>query len=92
MAKKNRERTNPVGLEVQVNLSGDNRKDRDAVEFALRDLKKKIKKSGLMQELRMREAYMSPSKYRKYRRNEAIKRRKRDERKNEWSKKNNTEW
>jgi len=40
----------------------------------------------------MREAYMSPSKYKKYRRNEAIKRKKRDERKNEWSQKNNTEW
>ena len=92
MGKKNKENVRPTGLEVHVNLSGENRKDRDAVEFALRELKKKIKKSGLMQELRMREAYMSPSKYKKYRKNEAIKRRKRDERKNEWSRKNSTEW
>jgi len=49
MGKKNKDKTKPVGLEVHVNLSGDSRKDKDAVEFALRDLKKKIKKSGLMQ-------------------------------------------
>jgi ribosomal protein S21 len=88
--KQNKEKA--TGLEVYVNLSGENKKDRDAVDLALRELKKKIKKSGLMQELRIREAYMSPSKYRKYRKNEAIKRRKRDERKNEWSRKNTTEW
>jgi ribosomal protein S21 len=92
MGKKNKEKVRPVGLEVYVNLSGENKKDREAVDFALRELKKKIKKSGLMQELRMRESYMSPSKYKKFRKNEAIKRRKRDERKNEWSHKNSTEW
>lgn len=77
MSKKNK--PTPVGLEVFVNLSSDHRKDQEAVDIALRELKKKIKKSGLMQELRERESYMSPSKYKKYRRNEAIKRRKREE-------------
>ena len=44
-----------------------------------------------MNELRTREAYMSPSKKRRFRKNEAIKRRKRDERKQEWSK-GQSEW
>lgn len=48
-------------------------------ERTLRDFKKWIKKSGIMEELREREAYMSPSKYKRYRKNEAIKRRKREE-------------
>jgi small subunit ribosomal protein S21 len=74
-------------VEVKVNITGDYKKDRAAVDIALRDFKKKIKKSGIMSELRRREAYMPPSKYKKWRKNEAIKRRKRDERKEEWSKK-----
>ncbi len=93
MGKKDRkDKIKPTGLEVVVNLSGDNKKDRDAVDIALRELKKKVKKSGIMQELRQRESYMSPSKYKTFRRNEAIKRRKRDEKKNDWSRKNNSEW
>lgn len=74
-------------MEVKINLTGDFKKDRNALENALRDFKKKIKKSGIMNELRRREAYMPPSKKKKFRKNEAIKRRKRDERKQEWSKK-----
>jgi ribosomal protein S21 len=56
----------------------------DAVNMALLNLKRKIKKSGLMQELKNREYYMSPSKQRRFKRNEAIKRRKREENKTEW--------
>ena len=70
-----------VGLEVHVNNSGDAKKDRTSLEAALREFKKRVKKSGIMNELRVREAYMKPSMYRKYRRNESIKQKKRDERK-----------
>ena len=84
----NRKRKQPksIGLEVHVINTGDPKKDRSAVDNALRELKKRIKKCELMNELREREAYMSPSKYKRYRKNEAIKRRKRDERKVIWSK------
>jgi ribosomal protein S21 len=75
-----------IGLEVFVNNTGDAKKDRAAVDVALREFKKRIKKSEIMNELREREAYMTPSKYKRYRKNEAIKRRKRDSRKSQWSK------
>lgn len=88
--KKNNPR--PVGLEVFINQTGDVRKDREAVDFALRDFKKKLKKSGLMQELRNREAYMSPSKYKKFRREESLRRRVSEERKTEWTRKNSSDW
>lgn len=82
-----RKRDQPIagGLEVYVTQTGDPKKDKANVDFALRDFKKKIKKSGIMNELRQREAYMSPSKYKRYRKNEAIKRKKREEKKQEWS-------
>jgi ribosomal protein S21 len=89
MARKDKPKA--IGLEVYVNTSGDPRKDKEAVEFALRDFKKKIKKSGLMQELKMREAYMTPSKYKKFKSNESIKQRMRDQRKAD-SSRNNTDW
>jgi small subunit ribosomal protein S21 len=80
-------------VEVKVNnLTGDVRKDKDAVEVALNEFRKKIKKSGIMNELRRREFYMSPSKKKRFRKNEALKRRKRDERKAEWTKKQQNEW
>lgn len=83
--KRNREQPVAGGLEVFVIQTGDVKKDKANVDYALRDFKKKIKKSGIMNELRQREAYMSPSTYKRYRKNEAIKRRKRDEKKQEWS-------
>jgi len=89
--KKKREVTKLDGLAVSVNYTGDQKKDRAQLDYALRDFKKKLKKSELMTELRNREAYMSPSKKRRFRKNEAIKRRKRDERKQEWSRTQN-EW
>lgn len=81
--KKRKPKTS--GLEVIVNYTGDFKKDRAALDAALRDFKKKIKKSEIMDELRERESYMNPSLKRRYRKNEAIKRRKRDERKLQWS-------
>lgn len=72
-------------IEVKVHNTGDLKKDKAAVDHALREFKKRIKKSGLMNELRQREAYMSPSKERRYRRNEALKRRKREEKKQQWT-------
>lgn len=85
MKKKKRDQIKPAGNEVFVNTTGDFKKDKLNFEYALRDFKKKIKKSGMLNELRRREAYMSPSKYKRWRTNEAIKRRKRDEKKEEWS-------
>ena len=70
-----------IGLEVHVNISGDAKKDKSSLEIAIREFKKRVKKSGIMNELRVREAYMKPSTYKKYRRNESIKQKKRDERK-----------
>lgn len=75
------------GLYVEVRAgNSQNRKDHEvAVAHALSELKRDVKKEGLMQELRRRESYMSPSKYRRFKHNEAVKQKKRDERKVEWS-------
>jgi small subunit ribosomal protein S21 len=75
------------GNEVDVNCR-DPRKHRGEVEDALREFKKQVKKSGLMQELRRREHYVSPSKARRLKRNESLKQRKRDEKKQAWQKPN----
>lgn len=69
---------------IDIQVTGDKKKDRDALDDALKLLKRDTKKIELMKEIRRREYYMSPSKYKKYRKNEAIKRRKRDERSKEW--------
>jgi small subunit ribosomal protein S21 len=69
-----------------VEIRGDG-KQKDELEIALQKFKKQIKKSNLMQELRRREHYISPSAKKKLRRNESIKRVKREARKNEWYKK-----
>ena len=80
-------------MEVKINVTGDPKKDRTAFENGLREFRKQVKKSDIMNELRRRESYMSPSKTKRFRRNEALKRRKRDERKNEWNKRNKqVEW
>lgn len=81
----------PEGLEVIVHHSNDAKKDRSNFDQALREFKKKVKQSGILNELRRREAYMSPSKYKRYRKNEAIKQRRRDEKKQNWSNEQ-TEW
>ncbi len=70
-----------VGLEVHIATSGDPKKDKASLESAIREFKKRVKKSGIMNELRIRESYMKPSVYKKFRHNESIKQKKRDERK-----------
>jgi ribosomal protein S21 len=69
-----------TGSEVIVNCR-DPRKHVFEVADALKEFKKKIKKDGLMQELRRREHYVAPSKARRLKRNESLKQRKRDEKK-----------
>jgi ribosomal protein S21 len=69
-----------TGNEVNVNIR-DGRKHHQEVNDALKELKKRIKKSGLMQELRKREAYDAPSKKRRLKHEESLKQRKRDARK-----------
>jgi ribosomal protein S21 len=69
--------------QVNVNIR-DGKKHRDEVDSALRELKKQLKKNGLMQELRRREHYTAPSKARTIKRDESLKQRRRDDRKNEW--------
>lgn len=75
---------NGLYVEVKTKKISDGRGNPEAVSDALKELKKQMKKSGLLQELRRREAYMSPSKARRFKHNEAIKQKKRDERKAQW--------
>lgn len=79
-------------IEIKVNMTGDPKKDQSALDSAIREFKKQVKKSGILNEIRRREEYMSPSKYKKYRRNEAIKRRKREEKKEEWNRNNQSDF
>lgn len=76
-----------MGKEIKIN-SRDPKKHRDEVDDALKELKKQIKKDGLMQELRRREHYLSPSKARRFKRNESLKQRIRDEKKQSSSRNN----
>ncbi len=87
--KKNKKST-PQGLYVEV-ITRNEKRHMEEVDFALRELKKLVKKADLMKELRKREAYMSPSKTRRFKHNEAIKQRKRDDRKAEWHRKNSNQ-
>lgn len=62
----------------------DSRKHKDSLDWALREFKKMVKKEGILQDLKKHESYMTPSQKKKFRKNEAMKRRKRDEKKQEW--------
>ena len=67
------------------NIDGKNQKRHiEQVDYALRELKKQLKKDGLMPELRRREYYLSPSKKRRFKKAEALKKRKRADRKQQW--------
>jgi len=73
---------------VEVRSSESNsKKHADFINDALKELKRQMKKEGILQDLKRHEAYMSPSKRKKFRKNEAFKRRKREERKEAWFKK-----
>lgn len=67
-------------MEIQIQCR-DIRKHHLEVAYALAELKKRIKKEGIMQELQKREQYYPPSKKRKLKREAATKQRKRDEKK-----------
>lgn len=77
-----------MSFEIHIH-SKDSRKHKDDVDFALREMKKALKKSGLMQELRRREHYVAPSKARRIKQNESLKQRKRDANKSQWNKSKN---
>ena len=61
-----------------------NRKPADLVNDALKELKRKMKKEGVLQDLKKYEFYMSPSKKKRFRKKEAFKRLKREQRKQDW--------
>ena len=93
MKSNNKEAIKLHGMYVEVKTKKiiDGRGNVEAVADALKEFKKQLKKSGLLQELRIRESYMSPSKKKRFKHNEAIKQRKRDERKAQWQSKKPTE-
>ena len=68
-------------VEVRTNP---NKKPADLVNDALKELKRKMKKDGVLQDLKKYEFYMSPSKKKRFRKKEAFKRLKREQRKSEW--------
>lgn len=75
-----------MSIEVTVQIR-EGRKHKDEVEIALREFKRLVKKSGVLQELRKREHYVAPSEKRRIKRKESHKQRKRDERKAMYQKK-----
>ena len=73
---------------VDVRQSDDKRSNADHVDLALKELKRKMKKENVLQELKKKEFYRSPSEKKKFRKQEAIKRRKREDNKTEWVRSN----
>lgn len=68
---------------VEVRNNND-KKHADMVDIAIKELKRRVKKENIFQDLKRKEFYMSPSKKKRFRKNEAFKRRKREERKQIW--------
>jgi ribosomal protein S21 len=73
---------------VEVRDERDHKASKNSLDIAIKKLKKILKNDGMFQELKKREHYMSPSEKLKFKKNEAFKRRKREERKQEWHDKN----
>jgi small subunit ribosomal protein S21 len=67
------------GIGVVVNCRNERRHQQEVAD-ALKELKKQMKKDGLMQELRRREEFVAPSKARRLKREASRKQRRRDER------------
>ena len=78
-------------VEVQVRCVND-RKHREEVADALVEFKKRVKKSGLLQDLRKHDFYQSPSRARQLKREESQRQRRRDERKQEWYSRTHTDF
>ena len=64
---------------VEVKQSDDRRSNSDYLDMALKELKRKMKKENILQELKKKEHHLPPSMKRKLKRQEAIKRLRRDE-------------
>lgn len=68
-----------------IELNGrDPRRHLDELDAALREFKKRVKKEGILSELKKHEHYVSPSKKRRLKSAESLKQRKRDEKKTQW--------
>lgn len=78
-------------VEVQVRSSGNDRKHKDEVADALVEFKKRVKKSGIIQDLQKYEHYRTPSIARRMKREEAQRQKRRDLRKQQWYSKNHNE-
>lgn len=72
-------------IEIKVNCK-DIKKHQQEVSLALAELKKFMKKNGILNDLRKHEHYVAPSKKRRIKHQESIKMRKREEKKVEWHK------
>ena len=75
-------------VEIDGNKHG--KKHSEQVDYALSELRKQLKKDNFQYELQRREFYMSPSARKRFRKNESLKRRKRENRKQEWFEKNHS--
>lgn len=67
----------------------DPRRHREVLDIALREFKRKVKKADIMGDLRKHEFYVPPSKKRKLKSAESLKKMKREEKKAQWHRKNN---
>jgi small subunit ribosomal protein S21 len=71
-------------MSVYVNVNTkDPRKHRAEVDDALKEFKKRMKKSGILNDLRKKEHYVGPSKARRLKREASFKQRKRDEKRSQ---------
>lgn len=70
---------------VEVRDDGQ-RKNCDWLDIALKELKRKMKKENIFQDLKRKEFHMAPSEKKRFKGQEAYKRRKREEKKSEWFK------
>lgn len=73
---------------VDVKQSDNTSDFRFNVEMALKELKRKMRKENIFQDLKRKEYYMTPSQRKKFRKQESLKRQRRDEKKKEWFDKN----
>jgi small subunit ribosomal protein S21 len=65
---------------LHVDVRGDTEKD---FQHAMAEFKRRVKKAGIMEDVRKKEYYMKPSVKKKLKRLEAKRRQKREERQNE---------
>ena len=73
---------------IKIEPDNDHAKHIVQVDYALKELRKILKRDGIFEELKNREGFMSPSKKRRFKKSEAFKRKKREERKQNWFVKN----